>query len=77
MKSTKDKSQNTERLSVLVVFNDANNKQYTHSAVGCSAADHVIPRNVLRMRDFQTRGHTDDVQTVDGQTVADAAIVYV
>jgi hypothetical protein len=39
MKDTKDKSQNTERLSVLVVVNDANNKQYTHSAVGWLAAN--------------------------------------
>jgi hypothetical protein len=29
------------------------------------------------MCDLQTRGHTDDVRTVDGQTVAGAAIVYV
>ena len=40
-------SQNNGELSVLVVVNNANNKQYTHSAVGCSAVDQVIPRDAF------------------------------
>ena len=39
--------QNTGRLSVLVVVNDTNNKKYTHLAIGCSAADQVILRDVF------------------------------
>jgi hypothetical protein len=29
------------------------------------------------MCDLQTRGHTDDGQTVEGQTVTEAVVVYV
>jgi hypothetical protein len=32
---------------------------------------------ILWMCDLQTRGHTDDGQTVEGQTVTEAAVVYV
>ena len=52
----------------------------SNTLVQLLAAWHPISGNsdcIPWMCDLQTRGHTDDGQTVEGQTVTEAAVVYV
>ena len=62
--------------SVLVVVIGDNSKQYSRSAVGClGRRSGSSPRGSSGMCVLQTRGYPDDVQAVDGQTVAGAVIL--